>query len=134
MLKTLTSLGFEALVGLVLGYLAGRFIGWWSLPIVTAISSFYFKTSVGKAFAAGTAAGTLLWLLYSGILNFANGGQLSGMLAETFHLTSGAYLMNITVLIGGLLGGMGALCGALARNVILDVTSQAAPRLVPVLI
>lgn len=118
MLKTLTSLGFEALVGLILGFLAGRFIGWWSMPIVTAICSFYFKTPVGKAFAVGTVAGTLLWGIYSNFIDGANAGQLSGMLAETFKLNSGAYLLNFTAVIGGLLGGMGAMCGSLARQVI----------------
>lgn len=118
MLKTLSSLGFEALIGLVLGFLAGRFIGWWSLPIVTAVCSFYFKTPSLKAFAAGTAAGSLLWAIYSNVLNSANGGQLSGMLAETFQLGSGAYLLNFTAIIGGLLGGMGAICGSLARKVV----------------
>ncbi len=119
MLKTLTSLGLEALIGLALGFLAGRYIGWWSLPVVTAACSFYFKTSVGKAFAAGTAAGTLLWSLYANFLDSANGGQLSAMLAETFRLGSGAWLLSITSFIGGLLGGMGAMCGSLLRRVAL---------------
>jgi hypothetical protein len=118
MFEKFRSLGFEAIIGLFLGFLLSYFIGWWMLPIATAIVSFYFKTPTGTAFVMGSATGTLLWVAYSNFLNHANGGQLSGMLSETFQMPNGAMLATITGLIGGLLGGFGAMTGSLARNVV----------------
>jgi hypothetical protein len=118
MLEKFRALGFEAIIGLILGFIFGYFVGWWTLPIATAVASFYLKSSVGKAFTAGSAAGTFLWVSFAGYLDFQNGGQLSGMLTETFQMPNGAMLATITGVLGGLLGGFGAMTGSLAREVI----------------
>lgn len=124
MFSTLKSLGFEALIGLILGFVAGYFIGWWTLPIVSGICSFVFKTPVGRAFAAGTAAGILLWSGYAGWLNSLNASMLSNRLAETFTTGNGSNLLYATGLVGGLLGGFGAMTGSLLRHLIFPTTKK----------
>ena len=126
MFSTFKNLGFEALVGLVLGFAAGYFIGWWTLPIVTGICSFLFKTPVGRAFAAGTIAGTLLWSGYAGWLNSLNASMLSNRLAETFKAGNGSNLLYATGLAGGLLGGLGAMTGSLLRQFVFPTSEKEA--------
>lgn len=127
MLSTLKNLGLEALVGLILGFAAGHFIGWWTLPIVSGLCSFVFKTPVGRAFLAGTIAGTLLWSGYAGWLNSLNVSQLSNRLAETFTVGEGSNLLYATGLVGGLLGGFGAMTGSLLRQFVFPIPETEAP-------
>ncbi len=84
---------------------------------MAALVGFFFKYENSAAsFAAGTAAITLLWSSYAGFLNSMNANQLADQIGVLFKVGSG-YLMPITGLIGGLLGGFGAQTGTLLRKV-----------------
>ncbi|MCF8245075.1 MAG: hypothetical protein K9J37_00745 [Saprospiraceae bacterium] len=108
--------GLQLLIILVLGAIAQHFLPFWSITVVAALVGFFFKYENSAAsFAAGTAAVTLLWSSYAGFLNTANAGQLAGQIGQVFKIGQG-YLIPITGLIGGLLGGLGAQTGTLARK------------------
>ncbi|MBI5917108.1 MAG: hypothetical protein HY842_17190 [Bacteroidetes bacterium] len=108
--------GLQTLIILVLGSVAQLFFPFWSITLVAGLVGFLFKYENSAAsFAAGTAAVTLLWSGYAGFLNSANADQLSGQIGELFHIKSGQ-LIYISGLIGGLLGGLGAMTGTLARK------------------
>ena len=108
--------GLQLIIILVLGSIAQYFFPFWSIAVVAALVGFFFKYENSAAsFAAGTAAVTLLWASYAGFLNSANAGQFAGQIGQLFKVGQG-YLIPATGLIGGLLGGMGAQTGTLARK------------------
>ncbi len=108
--------GLQTLIILVLGSIAQYFFPFWSIAVVAAVVGFFFKyENSAVSFAAGTAAVVLLWSGYAVILNSANASQLAGQIGQLFNIGAG-YLVPITGLIGGLLGGLGAQTGTLARK------------------
>ena len=110
--------GLQTLVILVLGSIAQYFFPFWSIAVVAALVGFFFKYENSAAsFAAGLAAVSLLWSSYAGLLNTANASQLAGQIGQVFKVGQG-YLIPITGFIGGLLGGLGAQTGTLARKLL----------------
>ena len=108
--------GIQTLIILVLGFIAQYFLPFWSIAIVAAIVGFAFKyENSAVSFAAGTAAVTLLWCGYAAYLNAANLSQMSGQIGQLFKIGQG-YLIPLTGLLGGLLGGFGAQTGTLLRK------------------
>ncbi len=108
--------GLQTLIILVVGFIAHQFLPYWATAVVAGLVGLLFRYENSAAsFAAGFAAGTLLWSSYAWFLNSANLNSLSGMLGELFK-TNGAYLVYVTGLAGGLLGGLGAMTGTLARK------------------
>ncbi len=109
--------GLQVLIILVLGSIAQYFFPFWSIAVVAALVGFLFKYENSAAsFAAGTAAVTLLWSSYAIFLNVANANQLANQIGVLFTVGAG-YLVPVTGLIGGLLGGFGAQTGTLLRKV-----------------
>lgn len=118
--------GLQLLIILVLGSIAQYFFPFWSVAVVAALVGFFFKYENSAAsFAAGTAAVTLLWTSYATFLNTANAGQLAGQIGELFKVGQGA-LLPITGFIGGILGGLGAQTGTLARKLFEKETESVA--------
>lgn len=80
---------------------------------------------LGVAFAWG---GHLVW-----VYAFAQGGAVASLLAEILGLSAGAGVVVpiLTLLIGGIVGGLGALLGAYAGQLTLprapDATGEAVP-------
>jgi hypothetical protein len=108
--------GLQTLIILIGGFIAHQFLPFWATAAVAGLVGLLFRYENSSAsFAAGLAAGTLLWSSYAGFLNSANLSALSGMMGELFK-TNGAYLVYVTGLAGGLLGGLGAMTGTLARK------------------
>ncbi len=108
--------GLQTLIILVLGFVAQYFFPFWSIAIVAALVGFLFRyENSAVSFAAGTAAAALLWSGYAGLLNSANMAQLGGQIGSLFKIGQG-YLIPVTGFIGGLLGGLGAQTGTLARK------------------
>ena len=100
---------------LVAGFVAQLFLPWWIIAAVAALAAIVFKLPSAGAFAIGFAAAALLWSGYAGFLNHANAGALSGMVGKIFQNVEGNTLVYLTGLIGGLLGGLGAMTGSFGR-------------------
>ena len=67
--------------------------------------------------SAGCLAILLLWGIQAQIANASDGGYLSGLMAKLFNgYFSGNQLVYVVGVLGSLLGGMGALTGALFRD------------------
>ena len=110
--------GLQALIILVLGFIAQHFFPFWSIAVVAALVGFFFKyENSAISFAAGTAAVALLWSGYAVFLNAANANQLAEQIGQLFKVGAG-YLVPITGFVGGLLGGLGAQTGTLARKML----------------
>lgn len=109
------SISFLAI--LVLGGLASVFGAWWWIAVVAAVVCYVGRLSAGASFVLGTAAVTLLWGSYAFGLNAANGGILAGRVAALLGKgVSSGLLLTLTSLIGGFVGGFGAMSGAMIRQ------------------
>jgi hypothetical protein len=108
--------GLQALIILIGGFIAHQFLPFWAVAIVAGtVGLFFFYENSAVSFAAGFAAASLLWSGYAGFLNATNLNLLSGKMGELFHI-NGSYLVYLTGMVGGLLGGLGAMTGSLARK------------------
>lgn len=91
---------------------------WWGMAAVVpfAVAAWRSK-SAGGAFGAGFLAVGLLWLLVAFWKSNVNDGVLAGRMAGVLPLGgSAALLLALTVLPGGLVGGIAAWAGYLGRR------------------
>lgn len=106
----------QTILTIVLGYIAQLYFPFWSMAAVAAIVALFFKYENSLAgFSAGFSAAFLLWCAYAYTLDLENLHLLTSKLGELFKVGS-SYLPYVTGVAGGLLGGMGAMTGALARK------------------
>jgi hypothetical protein len=118
---------------LVLAYPAAMFLPWWSVAIVAFLVGLLFSEKqrrrvFGKpqapprAFLAGFLALLLFWGGMAFYLNFQNEGLLAEKVSQLITANpplSGPYfLIAITALIGGLVGGLSAMTGNLLGEAI----------------
>jgi hypothetical protein len=96
-----------------LSLLAGMFLPWWSIALVSFLVALLLIRSVGVAFLAGFAGIFLLWSLLSLWIDVRNESILSGKIAQVLPLGgSAALLILVTGFIGGLVGGFAAMAGS----------------------
>ena len=106
----------QFLLTILLGFIAQNYFPFWSMAAVAAIVALLFKYKNSAAsFSVGFSAAFLLWCAYAYTLNLENLGLLATKLGELFNVT-GSHLPYVTGMVGGLLGGFGALTGSLARK------------------
>lgn len=99
---------------LLLGYL-GTLVAWWGLALVAALVGFALHEHGGLSFLSGFLGGALFFGLYAYYLDSANQGQLSGMMTTVLQFDP----FWPTVVLGGLLGGLGMLTGKYTHDVFL---------------
>jgi len=96
--------------------LAEYYFSWWSIAIVCFLVTFLFKLKPGKAFWAGFWGVAILWLTISLFKDIPNHHILSQRMAGLFHLPGYSLFILVTVLIGGLIGGLGGWSGSAVRK------------------
>lgn len=101
---------------LLLGQFCRFGMPWWGLAPIAFIVSWIFRLPGLGAFFSGLIAGALLWGSAAYFPDAANGSALSAKVGQIFQGISSSGLLYVTALIGGLLGGMGALTGQWARD------------------
>lgn len=102
---------------LALTFISGLFLPWWvAVPIALLVA--YFVKTTGSAFWSGFAGVGLAWLAFALLKTLPNDNILATRMATLFHLPHWLYLLLVTVLIGGLLGGFAALTGRLVRKAV----------------
>ncbi len=103
----------------LLGYLAGLVLPWWSLAGVAFLVGFALYQKGWKSFLAGFSGGFLLWLLLALWIDSQNESLLSKKIAQLFPLGgSSILLIVITALISGLVAGFAALTGSSLRSLL----------------
>ncbi len=95
-----------------LAYVSELFLPWWSVAIAAGIIGYFIKSNAN--FFAGFLAIGLLWLLMALQIDNASPSHLAEKIAMIFTVTK-PILMIITSLLGGIVGGLGALTGSLLR-------------------
>ena len=102
---------------LLLTFISGFFLPWWVPCIMAFAAAWLLGKTNGQTFIAGFAGFAIAWLALALLKSFPNDHLLAGRVAQMFHLPHWSLLLLITVLIGGLAGGMSALSGRLVKRV-----------------
>ena len=101
----------------LLAFAEGLFFPWWSIAIASFIVAIFIHQKPWKAFVAAFLALFLLWAGLAFFIDVQNDHLLSAKVASILPLGgSGILLIVITAVVGGLVGGMGALTGSLGRR------------------
>jgi hypothetical protein len=95
----------------VLSGVVSLFAPWWSVALVSFVVSLLLVQRPGRSFVAGFAGAGLWWLVAALYRDIPNDHLLSGRMAQLFHLPNGGAFIAITVVVGGLIGGLGAWAG-----------------------
>ncbi len=99
----------------LLSALAALYLPWWSCAAVCFLVSLFLEQGGGRAFMMGFLGVGLLWLIAAMLHDTANAHILSTRMAALFKLPGYKSFMAVTVLIGGLVGGLASWSGALLR-------------------
>ncbi len=118
LMQQLAGLGIGGALVAILGGIAQLFLPWWIIAVVAAIIGFFLGERPGKSYVYGFSGALILWSAYAYWLSAANAGILTGKMATLLGgILTGAQLIFFTGFIGGLVGGMGAMTGALLKEV-----------------
>jgi hypothetical protein len=101
----------------VLAFASGYFFEWWTVAIAAFIGGAIFGKASGETFSKGMFAVAILWLITVCYHHFSTEGILSNKIAQILPVGGNVgILILVTVFIGGLVGGSGAMSGFLVRN------------------
>ncbi len=107
-----------SLTTVILTALAQQFFPWWSIVPAAGLAGYFFKfKNSWISFFAGFVAVTLLWGGYAEVLNYSNDGILAAKMGDLFGGLNGIGMLVITAFVGGIFGGLGAMCGNLGRKI-----------------
>ena len=99
-----------------IAFLAGLRMEWWSIAVVAFLVGLLLPQAIFRSFLAGFVGIFILWAVLAFWVDNANGGALSGEIAELFKLgNSSVLLILITAFIGGIVGGFAAMAGSSLR-------------------
>jgi predicted membrane-bound spermidine synthase len=99
-------------ISIILCAILQYFLPWWTIAIGTFVIAFIFDDKGLPSFMAGFLAVGLLWIGVSGYISFITDSVLTTRLNQLLPINS----FVITGLVGGLVGGFGALTGSLVRK------------------
>src|ERR1700761_677429 len=107
------------LIILVLSFVCSFFMPWWAVAVAAFAAALFINKKPVHAFWSGFLAIFILWTVWALFKSIPNDNALAGRVIPLFPLPhSWLLLLLITAIIGGLVGGMGALSGALLKKAI----------------
>jgi hypothetical protein len=107
---------------LLVSYLSGAILPWWCTFPLVAIIYALLRLSPGYSFLFGFASLFLLWGTVALVMDVANHHLLSKKISVLFMQNERyGFLILITAFIGGLVGGLSALTGSLARRLFFKI-------------
>jgi hypothetical protein len=100
----------------LLGFITGIFLPWWSIAIVAFLVALLLPQSLARSFLAGFSGIFFLWALVALWIDLKNESVLSVKIAELFPLQGSTMLLIfITALVGALVAGFAAMSGSSIR-------------------
>ena len=102
---------------LIFGGIAHQIFPWWVIVPVAGLVGLILYKSAWSSFVYGFLGAALLWGITAVRLNAGNEGILSARMGETLGGLSGTGILVFTIVLGGILGGLGAMTGTLGRKV-----------------
>jgi hypothetical protein len=99
------------------------FLPWWTLAIPTFLIGLTFERGSG-AFLVGFLGILLLWGGFAFAIDYLNESILSAQIAELFKLPNAYFMIGITAILGGIIGGLCSLSGNYFRQLFLKPTPK----------
>ncbi|CAL1518111.1 hypothetical protein [Chitinophaga sp. MM2321] len=104
------------LIILVLAYIAGLVLPWWSVTLVAFIVTLAFPLSPGKSFISAFLSIFVLWMVLAFFQDVRNDHLLANRMSEMFLQVKNAPLMGvISSVVGALVAGFAASSAAYFR-------------------
>jgi hypothetical protein len=95
----------------------GEFIlPWWACAAAAFLVALQAGLTPGRSFVAGFCGIALFWLVAALMHDVTNHHILSRKMAVLFHLPGYGLFILVTVIVGGLIGGLSAWSGALLKS------------------
>ncbi|MBS1523084.1 MAG: hypothetical protein JST50_18935 [Bacteroidetes bacterium] len=105
------------LIILILSFISSFFLPWWAAAAIAFLTAWVIGKTSGKTFWSGFGAIFVLWVILALIKSIPNDNILASRVIQLFPLPhQWILLLLITALIGGLVGGLAALSGVLAKK------------------
>ncbi len=98
----------------LLGFILELFLPWYSVAFAAFVMGYFFRSKAN--FLAGFLGIGLLWLLKAWIMDTSSTSSLADKVSHIFPLGSKAYLLLLTSVLGGLVGGFASLTGSLLHK------------------
>ncbi|HVG41243.1 MAG TPA: hypothetical protein VM888_06500 [Chitinophagaceae bacterium] len=103
---------------IILSFIAGLYLPWWSIAIVAFLVALLFNQKIGYGFLSGFLGIFILWGLLSLLKDVKNESILSHKIAQLLPLGgSSVLLILVTAFVGALVGGFAAMAGTSLRPV-----------------
>jgi hypothetical protein len=96
-----------------LSAVAQLLLPWWTIAVIAFTVALFSGLRPGRAFGAGFFGISIFWLIAILLRDIPNDHILSARMAILFRVGSYPVFILVTVLVGGLLGGLAAWSGAL---------------------
>lgn len=111
----------KVLVISILSFLLTLFLPWYTVAIVAFLAGLILSNKPGNNFLAGFLGVGVFWFLYAFILDFRNNHILSSRVAQLFAENlklgiRGSVLLLVTTLLGGFIGGLSCMAGAMIMD------------------
>lgn len=100
----------------VLCALGQWFLPWWVIVPIALVVSMLTALKPGRAFVAGFCGVALWWLVAALWQDIPNHHILSSRMAQLFSLPGYDFFIALSIIVGGLTGGLAALSGALINR------------------
>lgn len=104
------------LIIFILSLLAGFILPWWMIAIIAFFAAFFMGKTPGKSFGAGFLAIATAWIILMLIKSIPNENVLANRVSALFHLPGWIWIVLVTAIIGGLVGGFAAMSGFLFKE------------------
>ena len=112
----------------LLSSITAQVLPWWSLVICAALVALGLDLNKRPAFWGGFVAISLLWIRTATWIDTKTNAILSSKIAPLLGLQHPIMLILLTGLLGGLMGGLGALRGQQIRALLTHQTTRQPPR------
>lgn len=101
----------QILITALVCFVLQQFLPWWTMAVGAAVVSFWLGNKSFASFGAGFLAIALLWLGVAFFIDSTTHSILTSKVNKLLPLNS----FLLTAIIGGLVGGLSALTGALMK-------------------
>jgi hypothetical protein len=101
---------------LIVAFAGSFFLPWWVAAIIAFLAASLIGKTAGRSFLAGFFAVAIVWLCIALLKSIPNDHILAARVAKMVNLPGWGFLLAITCLIGGLVGGMSAMSGLLLKK------------------
>ncbi len=114
----------QVILTVLLSYVAEHFLPWWTIGICAAIVAMGVNLNKITAFWGGFTSISLLWMIVATSIDVYTNSVLSSKIAPLLGFQSSTLLVLLTGLVGGMVGGLGALSGQQLRTLLTQKESK----------